>query len=117
MIDRQELHDAWQYILLIAPAPIGALIGLRYAVEQTPRVRALTFLCSMGLGAIVGAFVGEFWQLGPAAVAFTTVVAASIGMEVMAGLNVAARFFSADPLGFLGKAFELAARVFRRGES
>lgn len=107
MIDRQDLREAWQYILLIAPAPIGALIGMRYAIEQTPRARALTFLCSMGLGAFAGAFAGEFWQLGSAAVAIATVVAASVGMEIMAGLHAAARSFAADPLGFIGKAFTL----------
>jgi hypothetical protein len=79
MIDRQDLRDAWQYVLLIAPAPVGALIGLRYAVEQSARARAATWLCSCG-------------------------------MEVMAGLNTAARTFAADPLGFLGKALS----IFRR---
>ena len=112
MIDRQDLRDAWQYVLLIAPAPIGALIGLRYAVNQTPRARAVTWLCSCGIGITAGPWVGELLNLTPSGVSVATIVAAAIGMEVMAGLNAAARAFASDPLGFLGKAFA----IFRRGQ-
>jgi FtsH-binding integral membrane protein len=113
MIDRQDLRDAWQYVLLIAPAPLGALIGLRYATEQAPRARAFTWLCSCALGAIVGPWLGELLALSPAGVAVATLVTAAVGMEVMAGVAAAARAFAADPLGFLGKAFTL----FRKGDS
>ena len=113
MIDRQDLRDAWQYVILIAPAPLGALIGMRYAVEQTPRARAFSWLCSCGLGAIGGAFLSELLGLTSySGVAVATVVCASVGMEVMAGLITAARGFSSDPLGFIGKALS----IFRRGQ-
>lgn len=48
-MNKQDLRDIWQYVMLIAPAPIGALIGMRYAVDQTPKARAYTGPCSMGL--------------------------------------------------------------------
>ena len=111
MIDRQDLRELWQYVLLIAPAPIGALIGLRYATEQTPRARAVTWLCSCGLGVIAGPWAGELLALSAAGVAVATVVTAAVGMEVMAGLASAARAFAADPLGFVARALSL----FRRG--
>ena len=113
MIDRSDLRDAWQTVLLIAPAPLGALIGLRYAVEQSPRARALTWLCSCMLGVIAGPWLGELLALSPAGVALATMVTAAVGMEVMAGLAGAARVFALDPLGFLVRALAL----FRKGPS
>jgi hypothetical protein len=115
MLDRQDLRDAWQYILLIAPAPLGALIGLRYAVQQTPRQQAFNFFLSCGLGFFVGWWAGELLVLSAAGVAVTTIVSCAVGMELMAGLLTAARGFAADPFGFLGKALDIAGRVFRRG--
>src|SRR3954465_8541833 len=93
MIDRQDLRDAWQYVLLIALAPVGALIGLRYAVEQSARARAATWLCSCGIGITVGPWMGELFGLSASGVSVATIVAAAVGMEVMAGLNTAARTF------------------------
>ena len=110
-MDRQDLRDAWQYVLLIAPAPIGALIGLRYAVEQSARARALSWLCSCGIGISAGPWLGELLNLTASGVSVATIVAAAVGMEVIAGVNAAARAFAADPLGFLAKAFS----IFRRG--
>jgi hypothetical protein len=110
MISRQDLHELWQYVLLIAPAPIGALIGLRYAVEQSARARAATWLCSCGIGITVGPWLGELLGLSASGISVATIVAAAVGMEVMAGLNAAARAFAADPLGFLAKALS----IFRR---
>jgi hypothetical protein len=111
MIDRQDLRDAWQFVLLIAPAPLGALIGLRYATEQTPRARAFTWLCCCALGVIAGPWAGELLALSPAGVAVATIVTAAVGMEVIAGLVTAARTFAADPLGFVARALS----IFRRG--
>jgi hypothetical protein len=113
MIDRQDLRDAWHYVLLIAPAPLGALIGLRYASDQTPRARAFTWLCSCALGVFAGPWMGELLGLSPAGVAVATVVAAAFGMEVMAGLATAARAFAADPLALVEKLLS----IFRKGPS
>ena len=113
MIGREDLRELWQYVLLIAPAPIGALIGLRYAVEQSARARAATWLCSCAVGITVGPWLGELLGLSTSGVAVATIVAAAVGMEVMAGLNTAARAFATDPMGFLGRALS----IFRRGGS
>lgn len=113
MLDRADLRDAWQYVVLIAPAPVGALIGLRYAVEQSARARAATWLCSCFLGIIFGPWVGELLAMSASGIAVATVVVAAIGMELMAGLNAAARAFGADPLGVFAKAWS----IWRGGRS
>jgi hypothetical protein len=107
MIGRDDLRDAWHYVLLIAPAPVGALIGVRYATEQSPRARAVSWLCACALGVIAGPWLGELLGLSAAGIAVATVVTAAVGMEVMAGLATAARAFAADPLGFVAKALSL----------
>ena len=110
MIDRSDIREAWQFVMLIAPAPIGALIGMRYATEQTPRARAIAWLGCCTLGVIVGPWVGELLTLSPAGVAVATIVTAAVGMEVMAGLVSAARTFASDPLGFAARAVALLRR-------
>ena len=112
MIDRDDLRTAWHYVVLIAPAPIGALIGLRYAVDQTPRARAITWLCSCALGVFIGPWLGELLALSAAGVAVATVITAAVGMEIVAGFATAARAFAADPLGFLEKAIA----ILRKGQ-
>ena len=57
--------------------------------------------------------MGELFGLSGSGISVATIVAAAVGMEVMAGLDTAARTFAADPLGFLGKALS----IFRRGGS
>lgn len=116
MIDKSDLRAIWEYVVLIAPAPIGALIGLRYATEQTPRGRATNFLCSCGLGHFGGALVGELWLPSPSAVSLATIVITSVSMELMAGLVYAARAFAGDPFGFANKLLDIVGRVFRRGQ-
>lgn len=110
-MSRHDLAALWDYVLLIAPAPLGALIGLRYATQLSKRQQAANFGLSGLLGVFVALWLGELFNLSRLGVAVATIVACAVGMEVMAGLVAAARAFSADPIGFLGKAFT----IFRRG--
>lgn len=111
MPDKSDLRAAWAYLMLIAPAAIGALIGLRYATDQTPRARAATWVCSCGLGIVAGNFAGESLSLSANGTAIVTIVAAATGMEVMAGLHAIARGFASDPLGMVARLLEMAGRV------
>lgn len=112
MIDRTDLRSLWEFLVLVAPAPIGALIGLRYATAQTPRARCLTWLCSSFVGAIAGGLAGELMMLSAYGIAFATIVCASAGMEIIAGVIGVARAFKDDPFGLLAKAADLASRFF-----
>lgn len=120
MIDRADIRAAWEMFLLLAPAPIGALIGLRYATEQTAKARTVTWLSSCGLAVFAGPVVGSWWPRGLSTneQALVTIVCAAIGMEILAGIIAAARAFARDPFGVLGTALDLAGRaagVFRKG--
>lgn len=118
MIDKSDFRALWEMVMVVAPAPVGALIGLRYAKDQTPRARAVTWLCSSFLACFAGPVTGEVVTLSPNGIAIATMVWAAFGMEVMAGLAFAFQSFARDPFGALGKAFDLAAQaanVFRRG--
>jgi len=111
MIERSDLRAVWHFLMLIAPAAIGALIGLRYATEQTPRARAATWVCSCGLGIVAGNLAGESFALSANGTAIITIVAAATGMELMAGLQALARGFARDPLGTAGQAIDTLARL------
>ena len=78
-MDKTDLRAAWTHLQTIAPAAIGALIGLRYATEQTPRARAATWLCSCGLGLATGNLASESFALSANGTAIATIVAAEIG--------------------------------------
>lgn len=115
-MDRQDLHSIWDFILLISPAPIGALIGLRYAKTLTPIQQTSNFLCSLIVGYFSGALVGDIWPgISHNAVALATVVATAMSMEIMAGLLGIARAFSSDPFGAATKILDIVGRIFRRG--
>lgn len=106
-MSRQDLLDAWQNVLLLAPPPIGALIGMRYA-KQLTRVEQLgNFLCSCFVGALSGQVAGERYNLSLVEVALLTVVLTSVSMEALAGFYALVRAFASDPFGALGKAFDL----------
>lgn len=117
MIDRSDLKAALDLLVIVAPAPLGALIGLRYAKEQSRQASAVTWICSCGLAAFAAPMVAQYVPLTDHGVALVTIVIAATGMEVMAGLVAASRAFAADPFGVVGKVFDLmgqAASVFRR---
>jgi hypothetical protein len=111
MLEKSDLRGVWNFLVLIAPAAIGALIGLRYATEQTPRARAVTWVCSCALGIVAGNLAGESFALSANGVAIVTIVGAATGMELMAGLQVLARGFARDPLGTAGLAIDTLARL------
>ena len=84
---------------LAPPAFFGALIGLRYAKEQTLQQRGVNFLISAGLGIVAGGVSGEVWRFGPWVVSAIVILAAVVGMDVMAGIRAIAGQFGTDPFG------------------
>lgn len=111
MFDKAILRELWDYAVLIAPAPIGALIGMRYATDHSPRAQTINWLCSMVMGAIGGAVLGERLQLTRLETALATIVVAAVAMELIAGIKTAAAWWARDPFALLDKVLGL----FRRG--
>ena len=113
MFDKAFFQDLWLYTMLVAPAPVGALIGLKYAKEQSKRARAISFVCSCFLGVICAGLTSEMIDAlrnRPFAIAMITVVSASVSMEVMAGVQALVRGFSTDPMGWIDKMMGFADR-------
>lgn len=107
MIDRQDLKDAWGYVLLIAPPLVGALIGLRYAKQLSKGEQFTNYVCSTFVGALAGQVLAERWGLSMVEVALLTVVLTSVSMELLAGFYSLAQTFASDPLGLIDKAMAL----------
>ena len=111
-MDRGDLKSVWELILLVSPAPLGALIGLRYATALSKRQQASNFLCSLGLGYFSGALAGALWPtLTHNAIALLTIAMTAASMEIMAGIFALARGFAADPFSWIGKMLDLVMRV------
>lgn len=93
-MDRLGFSDLAPYL----PPAFGALVGLRYAKDQTPAQKALSFGVGFGLAVYFGPAIAELLGLGPRATVAAGVLTAVIGMDVIGGLMVAAAAFKANPL-------------------
>lgn len=80
------------------PPAFGALIGLRYAKDQTPLQKLSSFLSGFGLAVWCGPAVAELLALGPKATIAAGILIAIGGMDIVGGLLVAARQFGQAPL-------------------
>jgi hypothetical protein len=64
MIDKSDLHAVWDGVVPFVPPMLGAYIGPKYAVQQTPRDKLAMWLCSAAAGIWLGAGLGKFYGLG-----------------------------------------------------
>lgn len=94
----QEVIEAGALVTPYLPPAFGALLGLRYAKDQTPGQKAVGFLFGFGLAVYFGPAAAEILSLGPNAAAAAHVLIAVAGMDVVAGFVVVTRQFSASPM-------------------
>ena len=81
------------------PPAFGALIGLRWAKEQSPRQRVLSFFGGFGLAVYFGPAIAELLSLGPKTTIAVGILTAIVGMDAIGGLMAAVSGFRADPVG------------------
>ena len=105
MIDRADLRAVWDGVVPFVPPLVGAYIGLRYAVQQTPRDRLVTWVCSAAAGIYLGAGLGEFYGLGTKVTGAVMFLIAMFGSELFAVGIAALRQVAADPLGMFRRLF------------
>ena len=92
----------WDWLDALAPylpPAFGALVGLRWAKEQTARQKVLSFAAGFGLAVWVGPAIAELLALGPKATVAVGILTAIVGMDAIGGLMAAAGQFRADPAG------------------
>jgi hypothetical protein len=99
MMDKSDLRALWEGVVPFVPPLVGAYVGLRYAVRQTPRERWATWGCSAAAGIYLGAGLGEFYGLGTKVTGALMFVIAMFGSELCAAAIAALRQFAADPVG------------------
>ena len=95
------LEDITREVTPYLPPAFGALIGLRYAKDQTPAQKASSFLTGFGLAVYCGPALAELLALGPKATIAAGILIAVVGMDIVGGLIVAARQFGAAPVAAL----------------
>ena len=77
MLDRVSWSDVADYL----PAAFGAMLGLSYAKNQTPKQKVVSFLSAFGLAVYLGAAIAELLNLGPKATIAVGVLTAVVGMN------------------------------------
>lgn len=98
-------EEKWSWLNVLAPylpPAFGAMIGLRWATEQTPFQRVVSFVSGFGLGVWFGPAISEALDLlesHPKATVAIGILTAIVGMDVIGGLIVAVVAFRKDPIG------------------
>lgn len=98
-----KLPDIIGALAPYVPSALGALIGARYAQDQTPKERVLTWLMSAALGVFVGAAVGDYYTLSRIETGGLQFALAALGMEFVAYAFALLRQAVADPMEALRK--------------
>jgi len=81
------------------PPAFGALIGLRWAKDQTPRQKVFSFATGFGLAVWFGPALAEILALGPKTTIAAGILIAILGMDAIGGLLAVAAQFRSDPPG------------------
>ena len=79
------------------PPAFGALLGLRYAKDQTPAQKVFAFGSGFGLAVYIGPALAELFALGPKATVAAGILVAVAGMDVIGGLLAVAAQFKENP--------------------
>jgi hypothetical protein len=99
VIDKSDLRAVWEGVVPFVPPLFGAYIGLRYAVQQIPRDRLATWICSAAAGIYLGAGLGEFYGLGTKVTGAAMFLIAMFGSEAFAVGIAFLRAMATDPVG------------------
>lgn len=81
------------------PPAFGALIGLRWAKDQTPKQKVASWLTGFGLAVWFAPGICEFLSLGPKTTVAVGILVAIIGMDIVGGFLAAGAQFRNDPSG------------------
>jgi hypothetical protein len=96
------MAERWDWLGELAPylpPAFGALVGLRWAREQTAQQKALSFVAGFGLAVWFGPAIAELLALGPKATVAVGILTAIVGMDAIGGLMAAGAQFRVDPAG------------------
>ena len=99
-----KIDDILGALAPFAPSALGAIIGARYAKDQTPKARVLSWIMSAALGLFIGAAVGDYYALSRIETGGVQFALAALGMEIVAYLMALLQQAIADPMAAFRKA-------------
>jgi hypothetical protein len=79
------------------PPAFGAMVGLRYAKDQSPAQKFSSFAIGFGLAVYVAPGIAEWLALGPKSTIAVGILTAIVGMDVIGGLMAAVAQFRENP--------------------
>lgn len=95
---RELARTVWDGVLPFVPPSVGAAMGLRYAVQQSPRGRFVTWGCSAVAGIYLGAGLAEFYGLGARTAGALMFLISMFATELFAVAAMALRQWASDPV-------------------
>jgi hypothetical protein len=98
MSSREWLGEVAPYL----PPAFGALIGLRWAKDLTPRQRFVSFLFGVGVSVYfapaIAEVLGHLPDKSPRIFVVISILTAMLGMDILAGFVAITKAFASSPL-------------------
>lgn len=99
------MSSRWEWLGDLAPylpPAFGALLGLRWAKDLTPKEKTVSFLFGFGASVYfspaIGELLGHLPDKSPRIFVAIAILTALLGMDILAGLVAIAKAFSLSPL-------------------
>lgn len=92
----------WEWLADLAPylpPAFGAMVGLRWAKDQTAKQKVISFATGFGLAVYFAPAFAELLVLGPKATVAVGILTAIVGMDAIGGLMAVGSQFKSDPQG------------------
>ncbi len=96
------MPSRWEWLADLAPylpPAFGAMVGLRWAKDQTPAQKIVSFATGFGLAVWFGPAIAELLSLGPKTTIAVGILTAILGMDAIGGLIAVTTAFRSDPIG------------------
>lgn len=99
------MSGRWEWLADVAPylpPCFGALLGLRWAKDQTPKQKWLSFGFGVGVSIYfapaIAEVLGHLPDKSPRIFVVISILTAMLGMDILAGVMAIAKAFAASPL-------------------
>lgn len=94
-----KIEEFYAEIAPYLPPAFGALVGLRWAKNQTPTQKVASWATGFGLAVWFAPGVCEWFSLGPKSTVAVGILVAIVGMDIVGGFLAAGAQFREDPSG------------------
>lgn len=93
-----KLEEIYSEVAPYLPPAFGALIGLRWAKDQTPTQKVFSWATGFGLAVWFAPGICEYMDFGPKTTVAVSILVAIVGMDIVGGFLAVGAQFRANPV-------------------